>query len=193
MATHCSVLVWRIPWTEESRWPQSTGLQRVRHDWVTNIYSGLLEFSIGMEPTVVTGLIMHPLLAVFFFSASLSYNYTYVFWDQPKINYSHWNFYSGSASGGLDLRHKKRRKPQRGQFTQKGSESHQYVCKMVLLLRFDLSRQFEKSASLLGHQTGWPSKGEADVLSLWPHTSMATTIIFQEGDNKKIHIKLFIV
>ena len=33
---------------------------------LTNIYSGLLEFSIGMEPTVVTGLIMHPLLAVLF-------------------------------------------------------------------------------------------------------------------------------
>ena len=33
----------------------------------TDGYSGLLEFSIGMKPTVVTGLIMHPLLAVFLF------------------------------------------------------------------------------------------------------------------------------
>ena len=33
MATHSSVLAWRIPWTEEPGWLQSMGLQRVRHDW----------------------------------------------------------------------------------------------------------------------------------------------------------------
>ena len=33
MATHSSILAWRIPWTEEPGWLQSTGLQRVRHDW----------------------------------------------------------------------------------------------------------------------------------------------------------------
>ena len=27
MATHCSILAWRIPWTEEPGWPQSTGSQ----------------------------------------------------------------------------------------------------------------------------------------------------------------------
>ena len=32
MATHPRVLAWRIPWTEELGWLQSTGLQRVRHD-----------------------------------------------------------------------------------------------------------------------------------------------------------------
>ena len=32
MATHSSVLAWRIPWTEEPGGPQSTVLQRVRHD-----------------------------------------------------------------------------------------------------------------------------------------------------------------
>ena len=35
MATHSSVLAWRIPWTEEPGSPQSMGLQRVRHDWAT--------------------------------------------------------------------------------------------------------------------------------------------------------------
>ena len=30
MATHCSILAWRIPWTEESMW-----LQRAGHDWAT--------------------------------------------------------------------------------------------------------------------------------------------------------------
>ena len=32
-ATHSSVLTWRIPWTEEPGGLQSTGLQRVGHDW----------------------------------------------------------------------------------------------------------------------------------------------------------------
>ena len=33
MATHSSVLAWRIPWTEEPGGLQSIGLQRVGHDW----------------------------------------------------------------------------------------------------------------------------------------------------------------
>ena len=33
MATHSSILAWRIPWTEELGGLQSTELQRVRHDW----------------------------------------------------------------------------------------------------------------------------------------------------------------
>ena len=32
MATHSSVLAWRIPWTEEDGELQSTGLQGVRRD-----------------------------------------------------------------------------------------------------------------------------------------------------------------
>ena len=32
MATHSSVLAWRIPWTEESGRIRSTGSQRFRHD-----------------------------------------------------------------------------------------------------------------------------------------------------------------
>ena len=32
MATHSSILAWRIPWTEEPGELQSMGLQRVRHD-----------------------------------------------------------------------------------------------------------------------------------------------------------------
>ena len=30
MATHCSILAWKIPWTEEPDGLQSTGSQRVR-------------------------------------------------------------------------------------------------------------------------------------------------------------------
>ena len=35
MATHSSVLAWRIPWTEEPGGLQSMWLQRVRHDRTT--------------------------------------------------------------------------------------------------------------------------------------------------------------
>ena len=33
IATHSSILAWRIPWTEESGRLWSVGSQRVRHDW----------------------------------------------------------------------------------------------------------------------------------------------------------------
>ena len=39
MATHSSILAWVIPWTEEPAKLQSTGSQRVRHDWATHAHS----------------------------------------------------------------------------------------------------------------------------------------------------------
>ena len=38
MATHSSILAWRIPWTEEPGGLQSPGSQRVRHDWATSLH-----------------------------------------------------------------------------------------------------------------------------------------------------------
>ena len=38
-ASHSSIFAWEIPWTEEPDGLQSTGLQRVGHDWVTNPFS----------------------------------------------------------------------------------------------------------------------------------------------------------
>ena len=37
MATHSSILAWRIRWTEEPGGLQSMGSQRVWHDWVTSL------------------------------------------------------------------------------------------------------------------------------------------------------------
>ena len=45
MATHSSILAWRIPWTEESGRLQSIGLQRVRQDWAINTYCVSVQFS----------------------------------------------------------------------------------------------------------------------------------------------------
>ena len=38
MATHSSILAWRIPWTEEPGGLQSMGSQRVGHDWPINTH-----------------------------------------------------------------------------------------------------------------------------------------------------------
>ena len=32
------IFAWRIPWTEEPGGLQSTGLQRVKHNWATNTF-----------------------------------------------------------------------------------------------------------------------------------------------------------
>ena len=37
MAPHSSILAWKIPWMEEPGRLQSTGLQRVGHDWVNSL------------------------------------------------------------------------------------------------------------------------------------------------------------
>ena len=37
MAIHSSTLAWKIPWTEEPDRLQSTGSQRVGHDWATSL------------------------------------------------------------------------------------------------------------------------------------------------------------
>ena len=39
MATHSSILAWRIPWTEEPGRLQSMGSQRVGHDLVTDTHT----------------------------------------------------------------------------------------------------------------------------------------------------------
>ena len=39
MATHSSILAWRIPWTEEPGGLQSIGSQRIWHNWATNTFT----------------------------------------------------------------------------------------------------------------------------------------------------------
>ena len=39
MATHSSILAWKIPWTEAPGRLQSMGLQKVRHDWATSLFT----------------------------------------------------------------------------------------------------------------------------------------------------------
>ena len=50
MATHSSILAWRIPWMEEPGRLQSTGSQRVGHDWVTSFHFTSLHLGRGVSP-----------------------------------------------------------------------------------------------------------------------------------------------
>ena len=53
MATHSSILAWRIPWTEEPGGLQSMGLQRVGPDWATSLsdWSNLAAAAVGPYAT----------------------------------------------------------------------------------------------------------------------------------------------
>ena len=46
MATHSSILAWRIPWTEEPDELQNMEFQRVGHDWANNTQDVKREISI---------------------------------------------------------------------------------------------------------------------------------------------------
>ena len=50
MAPHSSTLAWKIPWMEEPGGLQSTGLQRVRHDRVTNTFTLSRLQRTGVQP-----------------------------------------------------------------------------------------------------------------------------------------------
>ena len=68
MATHSSILAWRIPWTEEPGELQSMGLQRVGHNWVTK-HTHTHTFS--LLRTILT--ILDPLFLHIHFRISLLY------------------------------------------------------------------------------------------------------------------------
>ena len=50
MATHSSVLDWKIPWTKEPGGLQCVGLQRLRHDSATKQQEGHCPNPCGVSP-----------------------------------------------------------------------------------------------------------------------------------------------
>ena len=54
MATHSSILAWRISWTDEPGRLQSMGSQRVRQDWATSTFTWHLLSSIQFSHSVVS-------------------------------------------------------------------------------------------------------------------------------------------
>ena len=59
MATHSSILAWRIPWTEEPGRLQSTGSQRVRHNWATSLSLSLSVSISGRETSTILQWLTH--------------------------------------------------------------------------------------------------------------------------------------
>ena len=59
MATHSSILAWRIPWTEEPGGLQSTRSQRVRHEWATSLIAIKSVSSRGHQNQVVSWFAYH--------------------------------------------------------------------------------------------------------------------------------------
>ena len=49
MATHSSMLAWKIPWTEKTGGLQSMGSQRVRLNWATNTYTNTHIYIYGLD------------------------------------------------------------------------------------------------------------------------------------------------
>ena len=49
MATHSSILAWKIPWTEEPGSLQSMGLQRVEHNRVVSLSLALLGINLFLS------------------------------------------------------------------------------------------------------------------------------------------------
>ena len=85
MATHSSILAWRIPWTEEPGRLQSTGLQRVRYDWsnsaCTHIHRSHLNY-MGSKSTF-------PLFHTFLFFLTLVFvSYFFLLNFLPAHHYS---------------------------------------------------------------------------------------------------------
>ena len=71
MATHSSILAWRIPWTEEPGGLQSMGSQRLGHDWVTNMF--ICTLTKDTKPWVENPLIFLPPNQHAYLQSRLSY------------------------------------------------------------------------------------------------------------------------
>ena len=53
MATHSSILAWKIPWTEELGWLLSMGSQRVGHDWATSLFTSIFKSLIYVTMKII--------------------------------------------------------------------------------------------------------------------------------------------
>ena len=71
MATHSSILTWRIPWTKRPGRSQLMGSQRVRHDWAANTFNSNRELVVAVQSLSRVWLFVTPWTAAC--QASLSF------------------------------------------------------------------------------------------------------------------------
>ena len=67
MATHSSILAWKIPWTEEPGRLQSMGSQRVGHDWETSLCFTSLHFTLDQSTSLSCHFRYLSIITLFFF------------------------------------------------------------------------------------------------------------------------------
>ena len=60
MATHSSILAWKIPWTEEPGGLQSKGSQKVGHDWATSLTQSEVSQKEKNRYSILTHIYMEP-------------------------------------------------------------------------------------------------------------------------------------
>ena len=72
MANHCSTLVWKIPLIAEPGGLQSTGSQRVRHNWATSLHFTSLHLL-----DIVGSTCFHPPLPLWAIRSKTQYNFHY--------------------------------------------------------------------------------------------------------------------
>ena len=88
MAIHSSTIAWKIPWTDEPDKLQSTGLQRVGHDWATSLYGLLLLFFFNHFCSIsryTLHSIMWPLTLTETKTILFFHSFTDLFWNQLQV------------------------------------------------------------------------------------------------------------
>ena len=88
MAIPSSILAWRIPWTEEPGGLQSIRLQRVGHNWVTNIFTHFQSLKLN-KPTSYLNQIPFICISLFFIRLEFLFNdFSKIYVNNMKSNIS---------------------------------------------------------------------------------------------------------
>ena len=89
MATHCNILAWEIPWTEEPDRPQSTVSQGVTTEWLAQLYKEFKDIvicvSLGVEPEP------NPKAALLFLGCPFLVSASVLFPDWQRFKSALWN------------------------------------------------------------------------------------------------------
>ena len=137
MATHSSTLAWKIPWTEKPDRLQTTGSQRVRHDWVTSHHS--LQNTQFMYTNSWKWSVRHSVM-----SDSLRSHGLYSPWTSPGQDAGVGIFPTQGSNPGLphcrqilyQLSHQGSPTPGRGRFL---------FCFRILVLKMEVSFEFDST------------------------------------------------
>ena len=79
MATHSSILAWRIPWTEEPGGVQFMESQRAGHGWVTNTFIFITDLQYCVNFCSTAKLVIHMCVCIHTHTHTYIYIYIYIF------------------------------------------------------------------------------------------------------------------